>query len=150
MNFRRGRFELLGEDPGWGKYEVSFRVRSRQQLNAIARRAGFPAATLIRRLVARDLGQARPAQSTRAQANSPIAQALSMLFATPATSLRTQPLKRESGRIQEETPTAIIGQTQRARSIEEIDRTLTAGQPISGEEQLRWRAAQKFKPTVYR
>jgi hypothetical protein len=47
--FSKGRFELLGEDPGWGKYEVSFRVRSRQELNAPAGRAHLPAATLMRR-----------------------------------------------------------------------------------------------------
>jgi hypothetical protein len=142
--FSKGRFELLGEDPGWGKYEVSFRVRSRQELNATARRAGLPAATLMRRLVARDLDQERPIQTS-----SPLAQALSMLLPTPATSVRTQPWKRESGTIQEDTPTAIIGQTRRIRSIEEIERALIGGDPISGEEQLRWRAAQKFKRSAY-
>ena len=154
--FSRGRFEVLGEDPGWGKYGTSIRT-DRQELNAIAKRAGIPPAVLLRRLIARDLAQSRhssfPAESRRTQANHPFAEALRMLLSTrsptesssaaPATSLRTR--KSGSGSIQAQTLLNVGGQPERFRDIEEIERAILAGRPISGEEQRRWTEAQKFK-----
>jgi hypothetical protein len=43
-------------------------------------------------------------------------------------------------------PPIITGGAGRVRSVEEIGQALIVGQPITGEEQLRWRAAQRFKP----
>ena len=56
----------------------------------------------------------------------------------PASSLRTQSLMRESGKIQAETPLSVVGQTERFRDIEEIGRVRNSGKPISGDEQRRW------------
>jgi hypothetical protein len=47
----------------------------------------------------------------------------------------------------EQTPSSVIGQTERFRDIEEIGIALNSGQPISGYEQRRWQEAQKFKPS---
>jgi hypothetical protein len=55
-----------------------------------------------------------------------------------------QPTSREIAKVQG-AQSMIIGGTGQTRSIEEIGQALTVGQPITGEEQLRWRAARQFK-----
>ena len=110
---------------------MSVRV-PRRELNDAAQRLSLSGASLLRRLIASDLGHARDVAS------------IPNLLA-PTSRGRTDHPSRAIGGPQE-APIVIIDQVGRIRAIEEIVTAVIAGRPITGEEQLRLRAAQKFRP----